>query len=253
MYFIDELRRRNSLFFYSGLLLFAMFIAFLISYSFCPYAFFEICHWLKPGKFALSFAVFLLTLGWYMEYLKGYLGEQKIKMLSRLIVFLIFAELVDIFLQSWLVSDSDYRFQIPTLTIREFSRLLYLLGNGLILVTTSITIYIGLQFFRPLSLKPTLYLWGIRAGFIVFIVSSILGGFLVHKYGQVAADPSHFGIPFTQFVPKRNILISLHFLGIHYLQLIPLCCFYFEKYLKKTFVYSAVGIYFLACILVLFA
>jgi hypothetical protein len=239
MTFLAELHRRNPLFFYVSLVFLALFTLFLTGYITCEYALFEICHWVKPGKFTFSFAIYAMTLGWLMEYLKEVLSRSKIKFLTWAITLLISAEMVVILLQSGLGSQAT-----------QLQALLYPLGNLIILINTLMVAYIGLQFFRPLTLKPIVYLWGIRMGFVIFMLSSVLGGFLVHKYGQVPPDPEHLGIPFTLFSTKRDLLISLHFLGIHYLQLLPFCCYYFQNQISQSFVFYSSGLYLIICLLV---
>jgi len=246
--YIKELKRRNPLLFYATIVFTAIFIAFLISYQACGYVLYEICHWLKPGKFAISFAIYTATMGWYMEYLKDVLGNKSIRNLSIALAALSFMEMASIVFESWLTSGSLYSKQISQDTVQWLSRALYLSVNTMIITSAIITGYIGLQFFKPINLKPHAYLLGIRAGFIVFLVSSALGGYLIERYGQMPLDGSHFGIPFTRYGTRRDILISLHFLGIHYLQLLPICCYLFDKYMKKAAIMSSVGIYFLICL-----
>jgi len=229
-----ELYRRNLVLFYLSVFLFVLSLLFLMTFHACQYSLSIICQWIKPSKFAISFLVYVVTLSWYMEYLNGLLGEKRIRLLSWLLCALVLMEMGVIFTQS--ITNS-------------LSEPLYHLSNAIIVTNTVVAIYIGLQFFRPLPLKPVIYLWGIRAGFAVFILSCFLGAFLVIRYGQVPPDNSQFGLPFTKFSSTRDILISIHFLGIHYLQLLPLCCYLFEKHLKKGFIFSSVGIYTMVCLL----
>lgn len=245
---LEELHRRNEILFYATAIFTAIFITFLIGYQTCGYVLYEICHWLKPGKFAISFAIYTATMGWYMEYLKDTLGEKRIRILSIAIVTLAFTEMLAIVFESWLTSGSIYSIQIPPETAKWLSRALYLAGNTMIITTTIITSYIGLQFFKPISLEPYAYLLGIRAGFVVFAISCTLGGYLIDHYGQMPLDGTHFGIPFMRYGSRRDILSSLHFLGVHYLQLLPLCCYFFHKYMKEVVILSTVGAYFLVCL-----
>lgn len=249
MKYLQELHRRNSILFYGGMLFTAIFIVFLIGYQACNYVLFEICHWLKPGKFAISFAIYTVTLGWFMEYLKEVLSKNRIRMLSVAIVFLAVMELSVISFESWLTSGRFYSSQIPPETVSLLSRALFITVNTMIVLTTLITLYIAVQFFKPIALEPYPYLLAIRAGFIVFIASCALGGYLIERYGQVPIDSTDYGMPFASYSSRRDILISLHFLGIHYLQLLPLCCYFLHAYMKKSVIVSAVGGYFIICFL----
>lgn len=248
MKFLKELYRRNPILAYTTLFFAILFGIFLVAYQLCQYKLTEICYWLKPGKFAASLGIYTATLAWYLEYLKATIGKKRIKVLSGAIALLAVVEILGIIIQSWLASPNPYRLLIPSDAVAWLSKAIYLAGNVLITITTLITCYITLLFFRPIPLQPTPYLWGIRAGFVAFIFSAALGGFLASYYGQVPPDASHFGIPFSRFSSKRDVLITIHFIGIHILQILPLCCFYFHKYIKKGLILTSVGLYCLVTI-----
>jgi hypothetical protein len=251
MEFLKELHRRNKVFFYFGLIFSFLSFVFLVGYVLCDYALFEICHWIKPGKFAFSFATLFFTLGWYMEYLKEVLGKKNIQTLSWIISCFIVVEMCLMLAEGWIDSDSFYKPDFSPEALQSISRNLFLITNTLIITSTIIISYIGLQFFKPLSLKPVSYLWSIRAGYAIFILSSVLGSLILQHYGQVSPDPNTLNLPFTQFASKRDLLISIHFLGIHYLQLLPLCCYLFHNQLQKKFILSSIGVYLATFLLII--
>lgn len=250
--FLQELKRRNAFFYYLGLGFSFLFVVSIVSIGFCIHSKSDICHLLKPAKFALSFAVYVMTMGWFLEYLKQTIGEKKIKWITGLIGFFIIVEMVLIFLQSGMSTAAYENLGLSSETTALLSRILYLAANGAIILDTYVAIYAAYYFFKPLSLHPAAYLWGIRAGFVVFIASGLLGGYLVDHYGQMPIDQSELTLPFTHFSTPRNNLISLHFLGIHSLQLIPLCCYYFHRYLGKKTIFSFAFAYIAACLLAIF-
>lgn len=233
--FLKELHKRNNVFFYLGVGLVILFMIFLSTFTICQHPVYKICSWLKPFKFALTFAIYVASLGWYMEYLKTSLGERWIKCLSWVVSILILSEMGITLMQSLLTSDTG------------IDQHLYILGNLIIVTNTAVATYIGLQFFRKISIKPISYLWGIRSGFIIFILSGVLGAFILRRYGQTPPNPDQYGIPFTNFSSVRDILVSLHFLGIHSLQLLPLCCYFFQKHVGKIFILSSIGTYAIVC------
>lgn len=243
--FVRELHRRSAILFYLGMVLLTTFVIYLVVLPTCPYAFAEICHWLKPGKFALSFALYVMTLGWFIEYLRGELGERKVGMLIWAIALSVIAEMGLIFTQSWLGSGQFSRLGFSANINATLSSGLFHVTNALIVFNMLIVFYLMLQFFRPIALKPTSYLWGVRGGFVIFILSCFLGLFMLVGYGQVPPDAKHYGIPFTLYSSKFEILTSIHFLGIHYLQLLPLASFYLPRFINKTFVLSNIGLYIL--------
>lgn len=244
--FFKELHKRNAIFFYLTVVLTSL--ALFVSFHVCSNPLGQICHWLKPGKFAYSFALYVATLGWFMEYLKSGLGEKRIRFISSLIAILVSLEMINMLFQSWLDTDGSSLLKLSSAMADSISNMLYHLTNVIIVINVGIATFVGVQFFRPLSLKPEAYLWGIRAGFAVFIFSGFLGAFLVAKYGQVPIDDTRYGLPFTHFSTLRDNLISLHFLGIHSLQLLPLCCYGFQKYLSKWFTVSVSSLYMVICL-----
>lgn len=240
---IKEAYRRNPVLFYLGIALTIMFILFVVTFRDCQHSMSEICHWLKPCKFSASFALYAFTLGWFLEYLKDTLGKPKIKVISWLLAVVITIEMIIIFFQGWLKSEYYVHLLFPMNTSQMYSRELYVLANTFIVTDALIVAYITVQFFRKISLQPEAYLWAIRAGFVTLLFSCGLGAFLVDHYGQVPLDLNHFGFPFTSFDSLRDIILSMHFLGIHYLQILPFCCYYFQKYCGKIFVVASVVIY----------
>lgn len=246
--FFKELHRRNSVFFYLGMGLSILFVIFLLTFKACQGSLSEICIWLKPCKFTISFAMYVLTLGWLMEYLKDSLGEKNIRRITWIISILILVEMGVMTIQSWLASNNYYPAYFSKDTITLLGKSLYVLGNAIIIANTAVATYVGIHFFRKNPLKPVSYLWGIRAGFVIFLLGCFLGGFILERYGQVAADTHSYGIPFTHFTSTRDNLISLHFLGVHSLQLLPFCCYFFQKQLGKGFVISSTVFYTAVCI-----
>lgn len=237
MEFIQELYRRNRLFFYLSLGFFALFFVFLIGFAVCQFHLHRICLWLKPFKFSLSFALYTASLGWYMEYLQHARGKRWIGRVSGLIAGLVLLEMGIIFMQSFFVSDPNA------------SRNLFLLGTFVIILNTAAAAYVGWQFFDKIRLTPLSYLWGIRAGFALFVFSGILGGFLVWHYGQAPVDSSQYGMPLTQFSVVKDNMISLHFIGTHSLQLIPFLSYFFS--LGRVFALSSIGFYAIASVILM--
>lgn len=228
--FLREARRRNKLLFLASIILTFMFLLFLAAFGFCgapPVA--EICYWLKPFKFSISFALYLFTLGWLMEYLRPIWSKQKIEIVSLSLVVLIIIEMAAIFLQSIQHSRLYAHLQLSSHTNETIAEILPLITTIMILINTALVIYVACYFFLPISLTPKLYLWSIRIGFIVMILSCFLGLYLLLRYGKVAPSHTSFELPFSQIASTRSNLITLHFFGLHSLQLFPLLGYYVNK------------------------
>jgi hypothetical protein len=245
--FPQNLRLRNPILFYLGGCLWALSIFFLIAFAVCHYSIYELCHWLKPGKFTFSFAVYAATLGWFLYYLRGSLSATTLKALSWIITVVITLEMVIMLIQSWMSSTSYFSLQVPLAWTQLFLETSSLLGSFLILANTGIALFIGTQFFRSITLQPAMYLWAIRASFAIFLLSCFLGLLIMVYYGPTEANSEDLSIPFTQISIPRNNLISMHFLGIHLMQIVPFMTYYFQNYLGKKFLISTLAFYSLGC------
>ncbi len=242
-HFFTESKRRNPLLYYLGLGMGIQFLFFLIAFQLCKDQIDGICHWLKPFKFTLSFSLYALTLGWFMYYLKERIGPSRIRMLSWVITIAILIDMTAMLLTSWLFSDHYASLGLSPASRELLRKTFSVVGNLCILTNLTIAIYIGYQFFQIHNLKPLSYLWGIRIGFIVFIVSCFLGEYLFLFYKSEPLNSTHLGFPFWQMRSFKDSLVSLHFVGIHYLQLLPLAGFYFKEHLGKLFAISAGTMY----------
>jgi len=241
--FPSELKMRNPVLFYLGNALLILFSFFLIGFVVCHYSVYEFCHWIKSGKFTFSFAIYAFTLGWYLFYLKDYFSKGKIRLLSWMIAIFVIFEMIVVLIQGWMDSPTYSALHISPSTTHFWVEKLFTLGNLLIFANTGIALYIGMQFFRQIQVEPIDYLWAIRAGFLLFLVSCLLGWFMLIHYGQTLLNPNNLSIPFTHLSTPRNNLLSMHFIGIHLMQLLPILTYYFHRYLGKKFLLSAVVAY----------
>lgn len=242
-HFPAELRRRNPVLFYLGTVLLLLFLFMVIGYTICQYTLYELCHWVKAGKFTLSFALYALTFGWYMEYFKGYLSNTTLKWLTWALALPIILEMTTTFTQTWMTSQDYARLNIDPATTARWLNILSKLSLGFIILNTLAATVIGLQFFRSINVKPAAYLNSIRASFILFFISAMLGGFILHHYGPALPDQSSLGMPFSDISSTRNNLISLHFLGLHLLQILPFTVYYFQRYLGQKFLLATTALY----------
>ncbi len=248
-HFPKNLKQRNSILFYFGSCLMALFVLFLIAFTICQYSIYELCHWLKPGKFTFSFAMYVFAMGWYLHYLKDSLSETTLKAITWMIMIIITLEIMIMLAQSWMASTSYLSLHVPPLLTQSLQEKFYVACNVLILGGTGIAVFIAAQFFKNIQLKPMIYLWSIRVSFVIFILSCFLGILMMTYYGQTNLGSSGLNIPFTQFSTVRSNLISMHFLGIHAIQIIPLITYYSQNFLGKGFLISTVTIYSSVCLI----
>lgn len=249
--FPNELKERNLVLYYLGNVLFGVFFLFLVGFAICNYTIYEVCHWLKPGKFAFSFALYAYTMGWFLYYLKDTLSVFRTKILTMLITGIIFLSMLTMFIQSWMGSASYLSLNIAQDQSKTVFDNLSLFGDALVIANTCITIYVASLFFRPINLFPKEYLYAIQSSFIIFNLSCILGLVILLYYGPTSLSTDPLNLPFTYFTSLRNNLLSMHFLGIHVMQIIPLAVYYLPYYFGKKFLISIATLYSIGSLLLL--
>jgi len=241
--FPGELKKRSPTLFYFGIAFLILFGIFLVGFLVCQYNLYDICHWLKPWKFSFSFAIYLFTVGWYLYYLRNNFSGKTLQAFSWIICLLVSLEMTLIFAQSVTASDLYQAWHIPPQETQFWSEKFSILANILILATSGLTLFIGLQFFRDLKVHPLSYLWSIRVAFILFVMSAMIGLFLLFHSNQSAPDPKSLGLPFTQLSQARSNLVSMHFIGIHSMQLLPFLVYYLNRYVGKNFLFATLSVY----------
>ncbi|KIC73693.1 putative membrane protein [Neochlamydia sp. EPS4] len=240
-YFIGEGKKRNPLLFYLAILNFALAIFLLSLIPLGSPVASETIPWIKPIKFAFSFGLYLLTIGWILVYLK--ISTKMFLAISRLTALLIFMEMLVIVLQS--IQGKIYHFSIeqPLTLAICYGMCLYLFSHLLIVANTLITSYILYLFFQPTTLCSPAYLWGIRLGLVIFLLSCLEGGFIAFqdmylRQGQVL---SGWGLPFADYT-SRGYLTSSHFFGLHALQALPVIGYTLRNRLHSQQLIFSIGI-----------
>jgi len=249
--FPQKLWERNAVLYYLGNALTLVTIAFVIGIAVCQYSIYDICHWLKPGKFAFSFALYAYTMAWFLPYLKNELSANTIKLLTWSITGIIVLMMLFMFIQSGMSSSSYLSLGISAAHSDQIFVRLSQLSDVLILANTGITFFVAAQFFRDIQLFPKTYLWAIRSSFIIFNLSCVLGLIMLLYYSQVALTSDPLNLPFTQVKSLRNNLLSMHFFGLHVMQIIPFSVYYFPTFFGKKFLLSITSAYCLGTLLLL--
>jgi hypothetical protein len=226
--FIYQLRTRNETLFYYGALCFILAIVFLALTRLSTTQVYNVSAWYKPFKFALSIALFAWSMAWYCDYLPDF----NIRLFNWTVIILLSFEIVYIALQAGRGQLSHYNFSTPV-----YSTLYALMAVAATLVTVY-TAYVGYLFFaNEFPDLPQAYLWGIRAGILIFVVFSfegfVMGSRLTHTIG--GADGGA-GLPLLNWSTKFGDPRISHFIGMHALQVLPILSFYVFKNTKATLV-----------------
>lgn len=171
--------------------------------------------WVKPIKFALANAVYLLTVGWLFKYLPAGAGARR--RVSRLVGLTITAETVAITLQAARGTTSHFNVSTPA-----DAAVLGVMGL-MIVANTAAVAYAAVKFWRGGPPIPAAYLWGIRLGLLIFLLASLEGFVMIrlHSHSVGVADGGP-GLPLINWSTKGGDLRVAHFFGLHALQVLPL-------------------------------
>ncbi|RFZ85065.1 hypothetical protein DYU05_05540 [Mucilaginibacter terrenus] len=240
--FVTELRARNEVLFYFGLLCLLCAVVFLFAARVSQVQVSGTNAWYKPLKFALSIGIYCFTMAWYAWYLRL---PGQVSLYSWVTVVLLGFELFYITFQAGRGQLSHYNRSTP---------LYAALYSGMALAATAVTLYtgyIGILFCsRPLPYLPDYYLWAIRISIFLFVVfameGAVMGGRMSHTIGGTDTGG---GLPFLNWSRQFGDPRIAHFVGMHALQLLPLVAFYLVKNVRFTLLFGAV--YALLAVLVL--
>jgi hypothetical protein len=88
-----------------------------------------------------------------------------------------------------------------------------------------------LLFMRPSERPAPAYLWGIRAGLLLFFLGSLEGMAMVSNMAHTVGAPDGGpGLPVVNWSTRSGDLRVAHFLAFHALQLLPLAGFCLSRY-----------------------
>lgn len=221
-----ELRERNKLLYYFGLINFLLFAASFCAYFIDDTTIMGINAWIKPMKFGLSVAIYSWTFAWL-------LGHFQNKLTINIVTWvLIITMLVENSIIVWQAAHGQLsHFNISSLS----NGLLFATMGVFIAINTFLNAFVMILLFIPNQVQmntDSLLAW--RAGLIVFFIGSISGGLMIshmgHTFGATDGGP---GLPFTNWSTKAGDMRIAHFFTLHGLQVIPLFAYWVSSTKKR--------------------
>ncbi|MGY3087788.1 hypothetical protein ACVWYF_000814 [Hymenobacter sp. UYAg731] len=172
--------------------------------------------WAKPLKFALSITAFVWTLGWLLADLPA-AAQRSVSVISWGVAVSMVVEQAVIFAQAARGTSSHYN------NTTALNAILFGLMGVFILVNTLMSVWALYLAWRYQPFGPGGYVWGLRLGLLVFVVGSVLGGFMIHNQQHTVGAPDGGpGLPGLGWSNRAGDLRIAHFLGMHALQVLPL-------------------------------
>jgi hypothetical protein len=215
----------------TGLLMLAGLIAALAGLWLDPRVITGAPAWLKPAKFAISTAVYTLTLAWMFSYLQDWPRTRRIVGWASAVILVL--EVGIIYAQAWRGTTSHFNVGTPL-----DATLFAVMGVGIVMqLLASIAVAVALwrQRFGDAALG-----WALRLGMTISIVGASTGGLMTkptaaqlagarathhiaiagaHTVGAPDGEP---GLPGTGWSRSHGDLRVPHFLGLHAMQAIPI-------------------------------
>lgn len=186
--------------------------------------------WLKPAKFAVSIAVYCVSLAWLFSSLPSFPRTRRVVGWVTAIAMLI--EIVIITLQAARGTTSHFNVTSPL-----NGALFTIMGIAIVLQTVS-SIAVAVALFRQ-RFEDRALGWGLRLGLVLTIAGASIGGTMSRPTDEqlaalsagrgtvagshtVGAPDGGPGIPVTGWSREHGDLRVAHFLGLHALQVLPL-------------------------------
>jgi hypothetical protein len=186
--------------------------------------------WLKPAKFAVSIAIYTLTLAWIFSLIPEWQRTRRIIGWTTAVVMVL--EMAIISLQAFLGTTSHFNIATP------FDGVLFGIMGAAILLQTLSTISVAVALWRHRFGDVALG-WALRLGMTITIIGALTGGMMTRPTRQqldtanagatmtvvgahtVGAPDGGPGLPGTGWSTSHGDLRIPHFLGLHALQILP--------------------------------
>jgi hypothetical protein len=232
-----KIRQISPLLFYCGMAHLGLFILLTILSQIDHRQLFGIDIWIKPGKFALSIAIYSLSWPLILQFLPFEHIKNKY---TNFTVFTLYFEMLAIASQAARGQASHFNVN------GTYNTVVFTLMGVFIVSQTLFTLYIGFLFFKTTAIQiPASMLWGIRLGIIITCIFAFEGGLMAHNLSHtVGANDGTKGIPFFNWSRMAGDLRIAHFAGMHALQIIPLFAQFISPGNKRITI-SFASLYFL--------
>jgi len=220
---INELRARDPLLFWTGAgMLLGLVVATLLSIG-DQRLILGVNPWLKPMKFLISIAIFLWSVAWFMPETRP--DTVKRALVRWTVAGAMVIEIVLIAMQSARGTTSHFNAQTP-FDLAVFN----IMGAAITVSSVAVVLLLWLIRRDTPSLRAG-YLWGIRIGVALFILASMLPGFMMvaNNAHSVPGPDGGAGLPFVNWSVEFGDLRTAHFFGMHAMQALPLLGFLLDR------------------------
>ena len=183
--------------------------------------------WMKPLKFSISVAIYILTVGFLMTLYP--FSKKKKNLINNIVCWTLLIELGLIIYQASGGVQSHYNISNP------FDGLIFTAMGILIAINV---IIMALFIFETIRLKlktPKLLQWAILLGWVIVFFGSLVGGQMISEMSHnIGVEDGGPGLPLVNWSTIAGDLRVAHFFGLHGLQIIPIFALLISNKSKTT-------------------
>ena len=185
--------------------------------------------WLKPFKFAISTAIYSLTLAWIFTWLTTSPRMRRVVGWTTAIVFVLEVAIID--LQAWRGTTSHFNATTP------FNRTLFFVMGTAIIIQTVVSVWTAVALWKQPFSDRALG-WALRFGMILTIAGALTGPLMTRPTDEqlsrlragegmtivgahtVGGDDGGPGVPVTGWSSEHGDVRVPHFIGLHAIQVL---------------------------------
>ena len=183
--------------------------------------------WIKPLKFSISTAIYILTFGFLVTLYP--FSQRKKNLINNIVSWTLLIETGFIIYQASRGVQSHYNLSNP------FDTLIF--GAMGILIAINVLIMI-LLIFETIRLKlktSKLLQWAILLGWVIVFFGSWVGGQMISEMSHnIGVEDGGPGLPLVNWSTIAGDLRVAHFFGLHGLQIIPIFALLISNKSKNT-------------------
>ncbi|MEL7222114.1 MAG: hypothetical protein AAGJ93_12400 [Bacteroidota bacterium] len=184
--------------------------------------------WLKPFKFGLSTAIYILTLGFLITLYP--FSVRKKKIINGIVAWTLLVEILIIAIQSARGVQSHYN-ETSAVDGILFALMGLFIGINVLIMVLFLIETVRLKLEVPRSIQ-----WAIFLGWLILLAGSWIGGQMISQVGHnVGVADGGAGLPILNWSTVAGDLRVAHFFGLHAIQVIPLFAFFlYQKWATSS-------------------
>lgn len=219
-FFLKELNRRNPLLMWFGMLMFFMGLLNLVLMMTTNYQILGENSMAKPTRYFFSFGITVWSIGWMVHYLHS----KFVRVICSFFIVITMSTESGIVMWQAINGETSHFNNYNSFNTWMHSTILLS-----VLLFTIVMLYLTFLFFSQKKMPISQhYTWGVRMGFLLFLVFTLSGGYMFHIMKHtIGAEDGGPGILFFNWSVRFGDLRVAHFFGVHSLQLVPLVSYYF--------------------------